>query len=107
MVDVTFVGDFSGFMFLIDEKIWEVHMNAKGYLVMTEPNEIVGEYDTWEEFVKNHPEFAGIMVKIIQRKMNETIIAVRQWECQDIMPEVMPVPQPIEKDDCMYHRAYQ
>ena len=59
MADIKFVGDFSGFMFMIDEKIWEVHMNAKGYLVMTEPNVIVGEYNTWEEFSQKHPEFAA------------------------------------------------
>jgi len=107
MADIKFVGDFSGFMFMIDEKIWEVHMNQKGYLVMTEPNEIVGEYNTWEEFVKNHPEFAEIMVKIIQRKMNETIAVVQQWQIQDAMPEVMPVPAPIKDDDMMFTRSYQ
>jgi len=110
MADIKFVGDFSGFMFMIDEKIWEVHMNAKGYLVMTEPNEIVGEFNTWEEFQKVHPEFAGIMMQVIQRKMNETVQVINQmrqaqeaWE----MPEVMPVPAPIKDDDMMFTRSYQ
>jgi len=110
MADIKFVGDFSGFMFMIDEKIWEVHMNAKGYLVMTEPNVIVGEYNTWEEFSQKHPEFAAIMVQVIQRKMNETVQVINQmrqaqeaWE----MPEVMPALTPAQKDDHMFSRAYQ
>ncbi len=107
MNDVKFIGDFSGFMFMVDEKLWEIHMNAKGFLVMTEPNEIVGEYDTWQDFQKAHPEFAGMMVQVIRRKMNETIAVVQQWQCQDAMPEVMPAPAPIKDDDCMYHHLYR
>lgn len=108
MADIRFVGDFSGFMFMIDEKIWEVHMNAKGFLVMTEPNEIVGEYDHWEDFEKAHPEFAAMMVSVIKRKMNETINVINQWQTQEIMPIVMAPPLPASSDeDVMYNRAYQ
>lgn len=107
MVDIKFVGDFSGFMFLVDEKIWEVHMNAKGYLVMTEPNEIVGEYEKWEEFEKAHPEFARVMVQVVQRKMNETIHMVNELQFQQECPDILPRPNAAPPDDVAYHRAYQ
>ena len=105
--DIEFLGDFSGFRFRVGNEILQVEMDAKGFLVLNTKDDLVLRYGTWEEFQAAYPEVSAIMVQVIQRKMNETIAVVNQWQCQDVMPEVMPVPAPLENGDCMYHRAYQ
>jgi hypothetical protein len=112
MADIKFVGEFSGFMFMVDGKIWEVQMNAMGYLVMMEPDIIIGEYRHplgWEKFQAAHPEFAATMVQVIQKKMNETVQFINelrvQTECTDPLLGLAPPLKP--DDDVMYHRAYQ
>jgi hypothetical protein len=108
MADIKFVGESSCFMFTVDGKIHEVMMNAAGYLVMMEPDIVVGKYEAWEEFQVIHPEFATIMVQVIQRKMNETIHMINELQFQNEMPDVLPRPGALPReDDVMYHRAYQ
>ena len=106
MAEIKFIGDFSGFRFYVDGEVLQIEMDAKGYLVLNTKDDLVLRYGTWEEFQAAYPEIAVIMVQAIQRKMNETIAVVNQWQVQDAMPEVMPVPVPIEKDDVMFHRSY-
>jgi hypothetical protein len=105
--DIEFLGDFSGFRFRIGNEVLQVEMDTKGFLVLNTKDDLVLRYGTWEEFQAVYPEVSVFMVREIRRKMNETIQVVQQWQIQNAMPEVMPVPAPLENGDCMYHRAYQ
>jgi len=109
MADIKFLGEFSGFVFEVDGKVHEVSMTAAGLCIVMEPDIMIGEYrspDSWEKFEVAHPEFAQIIKQVIQRKMNETIDMINRVQCQQVMPEVMPVPPKIKDDDCMFHRSY-
>ena len=107
MAEIKFIGDFSGFRFYVDGEVLQIEMDTKGYLVLNTKDDQVLRYGTWEEFQAAYPEIFMLMVQQVQRKMQETIAVVQQWQIQDAMPEVMPVPTPLENGDCMYHRAYQ
>ena len=111
MANIEFVGEYTGFMFLVDEKIWEVHMNAAGYFVMMEPNLVMGKYPTWAEFEQKHPEFAATMVKVVQRKMQETVNYINEMQVRSQFPEVCQEPEAgtegSAKADDVVGRAYQ
>lgn len=115
MTEIKFIGEYSGFIFNVDGKAGEVIMNAKGYMVIIEPDVVVGEYELWEDFAKNHPEMAEMMIGVVKRKMNETIHFVNEMkryqeeeqrqEATDLIPHVSP--SSAEPDDIAYQRAYQ
>jgi len=106
MADIRFIDDFSGFRFYVDGEVLQIEMDSKGYLVLNTKDDLILRYGTWEEFQAAHPEISMFMLQRVRRKMNETIAVVQQWQIQDAMPEVMPVPAKIKDDDCMYHRSY-
>jgi len=105
--DIEFLGDFSGFRFRVGDEVIQVEMDIRGFLVLNTKDDLVLRYGTWEEFKAAHPEVSVFMFQEIRRKMNETIAVVNQWAYQDAMPEVVPAPVPLEKDDMMFGRAYQ
>jgi hypothetical protein len=106
MTDIKFIGDFFGFMFEVDGLAHEVNMTAAGVMVLKEPDITVGQYDTWEEFEIAHPEFAGVIHKVIQRKMNETIDMINQVRYEQELIGMLST-QNLPVDDVMYMRSYQ
>ena len=105
---IKFIGKFVGFIFTVDGKMHEVSLNGVGSIrIVMEPDILVEEYLSWEDFETKNPEFAIAMKQAIKEDLERTYSMFNRIQYEQAMPEVMPVPTKIKDDDCMYYRDYQ